>query len=181
MEKITLNDLEKIELKGKTLIFPTDTVYGLGCLYNDQEAIDKIYRFKLRPLNKPLPILVHDYLFLEKVKNGFSFLEKLKTKWPGAHTAIFEIVDDTFKLASLSQKTTAFRMPNSKVCFTLLKRFGYLATTSVNISGSKPLSNLSEIEETFGDLVDYLVTDEEIGTKVASEIVDYTHNEERLR
>ena len=181
MEKLTVSELLKKDLKGKTVIFPTDTVYGLGCLYSDKEAITKIYQMKLRPDTKPLPVLVHDYEFLKHVENGDKFKDKLIKKWPGAHTAIFKCRDDEFILPSLGKKTTAFRMPNSRVALTILGHFGYLATTSANISGSLPLLTLTDLEKAFKDKVDYLVTDEETFTGQASEIIDYTNKEAKLR
>ena len=53
-----LNNLKKEDLIGKIICFPTDTVYGVGCILGDEEALDKIYELKNRDLSKPLAILV---------------------------------------------------------------------------------------------------------------------------
>ena len=60
MEKIKIKDLNSIskeQLKGKIIVFPTDTVYGVGALYNDVEGIEKIYEMKKRDYGKLLPVL----------------------------------------------------------------------------------------------------------------------------
>ena len=53
-----LKKLNKEELRGKIICFPTDTVYGVGCLIDDEEALQKIYNLKHRDLSKPLAVLV---------------------------------------------------------------------------------------------------------------------------
>ena len=57
MEKILVNDIDKIDLKGKVIAFPTDTVYGVGCIIGDISAIHKIYDLKKRDYSKPLAVL----------------------------------------------------------------------------------------------------------------------------
>ena len=60
MEKISINNLKNIDLKGKIIAFPTDTVYGVGCKVDDIDAIKKIYEMKNRDYSKPLAILCPD-------------------------------------------------------------------------------------------------------------------------
>ena len=57
MEKILVKDIDKINLDGKVIVFPTDTVYGLGCRIDDKLAIKKIYEIKNRDYSKPLAVL----------------------------------------------------------------------------------------------------------------------------
>jgi L-threonylcarbamoyladenylate synthase len=63
-------------------------------------------------------------------------------------------------------------MPNSKVALEVLKKFGPLATTSVNISNNPPINNLEEIIEYFKDKIDYIIEDKEDVSKISSTIVD---------
>src|SRR5690554_7997407 len=95
MEKITVNDLIKIskdDLKGKVICFPTDTVYGLGALYGDREAILKIYKLKKRDLNKPIANLCSNVkqitdLGIEIPSYAYNLIDK---HWPGPLTIIFK-------------------------------------------------------------------------------------------
>jgi L-threonylcarbamoyladenylate synthase len=163
--------LSKIDIIGKVIVFPTDTVYGVGALYNDLEGIKKIYDLKHRDKTKPLACLAaytEDILPLVNINNNRS--EELMNYWPGALTLIFEKKNK--KLIDENLSTIAFRIPNSKVALKVLSHFGIMAVTSMNISGSKPLNDLKSIEENFSETIDYLVIDDEELSEVSSTIID---------
>ena len=130
-------------LNQKVIVFPTDTVYGLGAKWLDFEGIEKIYEIKKRDGRKPIAILVsHIDQILPFIEINYpNSLELLKKYWPGAVTFIFK------KKANFDYQTEtiAFRMPNSRVALTLIDHFGPLATTSVNLSGEKEINNPAEI------------------------------------
>ena len=170
MEKVTLNELLKLQkgdLKGKIVCFPTDTVYGVGAMFGDLEATNKIYKMKKRSENKPLAVLCSRVSQVEELclvnKKAKELMEKY---WPGALTIILKEKD--------SDSTLAFRMPNSKVSLKLIDHFSLLSTTSVNTSGEKEMNDYHEIESKFSDFIDYLVIDEEVFSSVASTVVDVT-------
>ncbi len=176
MEKVTVDELIKLnkeDLYGKIICFPTDTVYGVGALANDEGAIKKIYKMKNRSDNKPLPILcskvsqVEEYAYISK--KARTLMEKY---WPGALTIILNKKEGAFD--NIAEATLAFRMPNSSVSLKIIDHFSLLATTSVNTSGEKELNSLSEIEEKFSSYIDYLVIDSATFSSVASTIVDAT-------
>ena len=79
-----VDSLIKENLRGKIIVFPTDTVYGLGCLYDDIEMIDRIYRLKSRDYGKPMAVLAND---LEQIKTLVEaneiFMELAGKYWPG--------------------------------------------------------------------------------------------------
>lgn len=176
MEKVTVDELIKLnkeDLYGKIICFPTDTVYGVGALANDESAIKKIYKMKNRSDNKPLPILcskvsqVEEYAYISK--KARTLMEKY---WPGALTIILNKKEGAFD--NIAEATLAFRMPDSSVSLKIIDHFSLLATTSVNTSGEKELNSLSEIEEKFSSYIDYLVIDSATFSSVASTIVDAT-------
>ncbi len=182
MIKITVKKLLKLkkeELQTKVIVFPTDTVYGIGALYFDEVAIKKIYNLKHRDKSKPIAFLAgkkEDILPFVKINNVNS--TKYMDLWPGALTLIFEkkiptIVDQNFN-------TIAFRIPNSKVALEILNHFGIMAVTSMNISGSTPLNDLKSIEEGFSDVIDYLVIDEEKASNVSSTILDISTKDAKV-
>lgn len=176
MEKVTVDELIKLnkeDLYGKIICFPTDTVYGVGALANDESAIKKIYKMKNRSDNKPLPILcskvsqVEEYAYISK--KARTLMEKY---WPGALTIILNKKEGAFD--NIAEATLAFRMPDSSVSLKIIDHFSLLATTSVNTSGEKELNSVSEIEEKFSSYIDYLVIDSATFSSVASTIVDAT-------
>lgn len=172
MEKIKVNDfikLNKEDLKGKVICFPTDTVYGIGALFGDDEGIKKIYKMKNRPLDKPLANLCSSIeqildLGIELPSIARELIDKY---WPGALTIIFR-----YKTSKIS-----FRMPNSEIALKLLDRFSVMATTSVNESGDKELNSFEEINSQFADQIDYYITDSVELSKIASTVVDVSDND----
>lgn len=177
MERVTLNQLLKLkkeDLQGKLICFPTDTVYGVGAIATDEEACEKIYQMKNRSSRKPLPLLCSN---IEQIKEYVDEIDEavlslVKKYWPGALTIIFNKKEKAGK--HLSDKTIAFRMPNSKIALSIIDRFSPMATTSVNISGEKEINNIDEIEEKFADWIDYIVTDEAYLSNIPSTVVDAT-------
>lgn len=172
MELIAVKDLMNKDIKDKIICFPTDTVYGVGCLYNDITAIHKIYELKNRDYSKPLAILTPSSDIEQYVKNINEQTKQLMNKyWPGALTIIFEKTEKIPLLATSNMSTVGLRMPNSKVALQILKHFGLMTTTSVNISGQPAINNLQEIIDNFGDKIDYIVTDLETTSNVSSTVI----------
>ena len=177
-----LGRLSKKDLEHKVIAFPTDTVFGVGALIDDEIAIDKIFELKHRDYSKPLAILaasVEDILpYIDDVSED---VVKLMNKyWPGALTIIFNKKNNVSNKITSGFKTIAFRIPNCDISLEILKQTGPLATTSVNISGEKPLNTYEEIERYFGDKIDYIVSDNVSSSNVSSTIIDVTTNEIKI-
>lgn len=164
--------IPKSHLKGKVIVFPTDTVYGLAAIYDDQLAIQKIYHLKERDAGKPLAILISDF---EQVKdivkiNNEQTSDLMKKYWPGPLTLIFEKKEEF----NYPFKTIGFRIPNSQIALKILNHLGGLATTSVNYSGEEPINDIYEIEKKFANKIDYIITDQETFSKTSSTVLDVT-------
>jgi len=177
MEKVTLKELlclEKEDLKGKIICFPTDTVYGVAAIASDKEAVEKIYKMKNRSERKPLALLCSNIKqieeYVEVIDEAVLFL--MKKYWPGALTIIFK--KKPGKGDYFSKDTVAFRMPNSKIALAIIDHFSVMATTSVNLSGEIEMNNIDEIVEKFADWIDYIVTDEAYLSNVPSTVLDAT-------
>ena len=149
----TFNNVNKLTLKGKIIAFPTDTVYGIGALIDDEVAIKKIYNLKKRNLNKPLAVLaasIDDILpYVEEIRPNVKIL--MEKYWPGALTIIFK------KSAKTSPSVTCG-----------------LHTIGFRISGQPPLNDYHEIEKEFGDEIDYLFEKEVKSSNVSSTVIDCT-------
>jgi len=131
----------KVIKSGKILICPTDTVYGLICRAGDKKAIEKIYKIKKRPKNKPLPVFVNTIVMAKAMamidKNQEKFLKKI---WPGKTTVIFN---------SRKSGTIGIRIPDHKFVLNLVKHTGPLMETSANISGMPPTTKIEEVLKYF--------------------------------
>ena len=180
MEELSLKEflnLGKKDLKGKVVVFPTDTIYGIGALIDDYDGIKKIFDLKQRPYNQPLANLCFSIEQVKQyvVKIPNSVKEILAVDWPGALTVIFKKKPELE--LPFNKETVSFRMPLSIVALKILKNFGPLATTSINIHGTKELNDLASIKEAFGLQIDYIITDKEIFSSVPSTVIDATGEE----
>ncbi len=125
---------------GGLIVYPTDTIYGLGCDPYNKKSVEKIFRIKKRLLNKALPILASDIRHVEKIM----FLDDLGRKladsfWPGPLTIIGILKDnDIPKLITAGRQTVGMRIPNNIETLNLLKYCNFLVGTSANISNENP-------------------------------------------
>ncbi len=175
MELVTLDELLKKDINGKIICFPTDTVYGIGAKINDLKAIEKIYQMKHRDDKKPLAILCPSPNIDEYVDDISPIASELINKyWPGALTLIFKRGKAISKKVTRGLDTVGLRMPNSFIALQILKKFGLMATTSVNISGSNALNDITSITNQFANFIDYIVKDEATFSSVSSTVVDVT-------
>ncbi len=140
--------------KGKILVFPTDTVYGLIADAASRKAVDKIFAVKKRPAAKPLPIFVKDLKMAKKFAEINQQQEKfLKSVWPGKITAVLKrkiCQSGALKLYGVNEKTIALRIPDHNFTFFLIKRVNRpLIGTSANISGRPAGTRINEIIKQF--------------------------------
>lgn len=161
MEKIKIN-LKKISRKeidfiveylkkGKVIIYPTDTIYGLGCLADNAKAIKKIYKIKKRGAKKPLLVLVDSLKMADKYCKIDKEQEKfLKSAWPGPVTVILEHKNKLPKVLTSVKKTLAVRLPKNDFLIKIIKRIKVpLVSTSVNISREKNLVRVDDVDKYF--------------------------------
>ena len=121
---------------GGVVIFPTDTVYGIGCNPYDKNAIDRIFKIKKRDKTKQLPILGYSKQILKQIVEFDEIANKITDKfWPGRLTLVLPLKDAKLQKLSGSTKTIAVRVPNNKCALTLLKECKLIIGTSANISG----------------------------------------------
>ena len=162
--------------RGDVIIFPTDTVYGIGAKINDLQALEKIYEIKNRPKEKRLAVLcagVNDmkeivYLTPDAMKLIEHFM-------PGALTIILKSKEEVRN--DFIFETVAVRIPNHELALRILKENGAMATTSVNISGSKPMNNYIDIVKEFNNDVLCVYPNTETPSKISSTIVDLSGEE----
>lgn len=162
---------------GGTIIFPTDTVYGLACNAFHPAAIARIYKLKGRSYSKPLPILLNDasqlpFVATEVLEEARKLIE---IHWPGALTLVFKTAPLALH-AARGKSTIAVRVPDHPFARQILSAAQLpLATTSVNISGRKAVVSGEEAKKVFQGKVDVIIDGGPCDIGHESTVLDVTH------
>jgi len=136
---------QQIVKKGGIVIFPTDTVYGIGCDPYNKKSVKKIYDLKSRDFSKPFPILVDSKETAKKIAIFDETSDKISEKfWPGPLTVILKLTDDKLKESLNLEEKIALRVPDNKCILKLLEKCNFLVGTSANISNQDSSSDPDE-------------------------------------
>ncbi len=165
----------------KTLLYPTDTVWGIGCDATSREAVAKVFEIKQRSESKSLVILVDSFEMLKKYipKVPKAVLELL-SKTTNPTTIIYDNPVGLAKNVVATDNTVAIRIVQHEFCKQLIHLFGKpMVSTSANISGKPTPNSFKEIEQSILDSVDYVVNlqREEVNEK-SSTILKVSENGE---
>jgi tRNA threonylcarbamoyl adenosine modification protein (Sua5/YciO/YrdC/YwlC family) len=155
---------------GKVIVFPTETVYGLGALYRYPKAVDQIYEIKGRDRSKPLSFHLANFVFLQslKLKNQRALWKLVKKFWPGPLTVIAQ--DE-------KGDTHGFRMPNHTTARLLIELCGDpLFATSANASGSPSPVTADEARAQLEGKVELLIDAGPCEVAKDSTVVDLTES-----
>ena len=162
---------------GGIVIFPTDTVYGIGCDPYNEDAIERIYELKNRDSTKPLPILGYSKRFLENIVEFDETTNRIAEKfWPGRLTIVLPLKDNRLQKLSRGTNTLAVRVPNNKCVLAFLKKCELIVGTSANISGKEPFTDPQNIENEFMDC-DIFLNDGIIHSSGASTVIKIENGE----
>lgn len=164
--------VEKL-LEGKIIAFPTDTVYGLACIFDNEKAIQKIKTIKGRDENKPLPMMVDHYDKLKGIAKINKNEEQLfKALTPGALTLILNKEDELPEYVNNGLDTIGVRIPNDKFILEVIHNLNKpLLVTSANRSNQPTGTTLMEVLTQIPDEIDYVV-EGECTSLISSTIVD---------
>ncbi len=149
----------KILNQKKLLLYPTDTVWGIGCDATSEEAVAKVFEIKQRSESKSLVILVDSFEMLKKYipKVPKAVLELL-SKTTNPTTIIYDNPVGLAENVVAADNTVAIRVVQHEFCRELIHLFGKpIVSTSANISGNPTPKSFDEIEKTILDRVDYVV------------------------
>lgn len=127
---------------GGVIVFPTDTVYGIGCDPYNENAVKKIYEIKSRDKIKSLPVLAYSIDIVKQIVMMDKLTEKMVEKyWPGPLTLILKLKDQKLKKSLNLEEKIAIRIPNSECTLKLLKECNLLVGTSANVSGDSSFTD----------------------------------------
>ncbi|MCF0170911.1 MAG: threonylcarbamoyl-AMP synthase [Fusobacterium varium] len=181
------NKIGKLLKEGNLIIYPTDTVYGVGGIIESDESIAKIYKAKERSFKSPLIVLVSDVSKIEKIayieeKNREKIEKLIKEFWPGGLTIILNKKDNVPDIMVSGGKTVGVRMPNLDTTLKIIEAAGgLLPTTSANISGETTPRSYDELSEEFKERVEILVDGGRCPIGNASTIIDMSDKPKILR
>lgn len=169
-----LDESAKIIRNGGIVVFPTETVYGIGANGFDAEAVKQIYEVKQRPLSKPINLLVSNIDMIKQVAKDITEVEYalIEKFFPGPLTIILKKKDIVPDVVTANGDTVGVRMPANDIALKLIEKAGVpLATPSANISGKPSGINLDDIMKDFKGKVDYFIDDGPSKIGLASTIV----------
>jgi L-threonylcarbamoyladenylate synthase len=172
------------------IIFPTDTVYGIGAALSSQGGIRRLYQIKMRPLNQPTALLcLPQCTFIEQVCSDKSQRNEYQTLinhfWPGPLTIIFPLDSGLTKsgllrIVSAGRGSIGVRCPDHPLVLELLEALAEpLVATSANRSGEAAPMKLGEVDEDIQHEADLIIPGA-VASGIASTVLDTTHTPWRI-
>ncbi|NGM60452.1 threonylcarbamoyl-AMP synthase [Sphingobacterium sp. SGG-5] len=168
--------------KGGVIIYPTDTIYGIGCDITNQKAIERVCQIRgLKPEKANLSFICYDLTDISQYTKPFdtTVFRVLKKALPGPFTFIFNASGQVPKLLSSKKKTVGIRVPDNAIIRELVKQLGHpIVTTSIHDDDEiiEYSTDPELIYEKYQEKVD-LVIDGGYGDNIPSTIVDLTNGE----
>ncbi|MAJ13194.1 MAG: threonylcarbamoyl-AMP synthase [Flavobacteriales bacterium] len=157
MKKEIENALEILS-EGGIILYPSDTIWGIGCDATNDKAVKKIYELKKRAKSKALIILIAEYANMYKLldqvsPNAYRYMHESKPT-----TVIFDNIKNISNHVLAKDGSAAVRLVKDKFCENLILKLGQpLVSTSANLSGGKNPKNFNDISIELRDNVDYIV------------------------
>lgn len=183
MSDFELNKAVGILLSGGVVVFPTDTVWGMGCRADNLESIERLFSIRRRPPTQAAPILVSS---IDQAREYFlptnAITEKLMNRyWPGGLTIVYHAREEKIpSLARGNQKTIGLRMPNSQKLIKIISDLGVpILGPSANFHNAPTPTNFNHLDPQLLKLVDYMIPGE-CGGNQASTVVDATGSPVRI-
>ena len=154
-----LSDAADVLLKGGVVIYPTDTIWGLGCDATNAAAIEKLCRIKRRDPNKSMLILCSDFgQVAEYVEHFDSRVVDYLSQMGTPTTLVYPRAKNLPKSLLAPDGSIGIRVPQSDFCISLIKAFGKpIVSTSANFAGCEPPIDYSRLDAMLIETVDYLV------------------------
>jgi len=167
-----INNALKVLKQGGLILYPTDTVWGIGCDATNEDAVKKIFKLKQRSDSKALICLVADDRMLKKyIKDIPDAAFDIMDIEDNPITIIYDNPQNLAQNLIAEDNTIAIRIPDHEFCFQLVRKFNCaIVSTSANISGQPTPKSFKEIHEDILKGVDYVVNLqlEKICTKASS-------------
>ncbi len=169
--------------RGGVIVYPTDTLYGLGVDIFNRKALNKLYTLKERDFRLPISLMVHS---INQIEELYADISPQVRKWlsaimPGKITAIlpsriktFSPLNDYFTTTDSGKQKVGFRIPDLPVCHELTEAFANpISSTSANLSGRANALTIPEVISYFGNKLDLILDAGKMCDKSGSTIIDF--------
>ena len=161
-------------LSGQIIIMPTETVYGLCCIANNDNAIKKIYQIKKRDFTKPLTVLVYS---IDQIKEFAILVNEALHDLEIGNTVILKTKQNNLsKLVFGDQNPDSIgvRKPNNNIIINLLSQINQpIVATSVNLSGQQPLVKIDNLDKQMSQHIDLIIEGDKICSGKPSSVINY--------
>ncbi|HEX7661431.1 MAG TPA: L-threonylcarbamoyladenylate synthase [Pseudonocardiaceae bacterium] len=166
----------------RLVVFPTDTVYGIGCDAFSSEGVNALFEAKARGRHLPLSVLVGSWDTVHGLVRSVPRMAQdlIEAFWPGGLSIVLPQAPSLAWDLGDTRGTVSVRMPLHPVALELLREVGPIAQSSANRSGSMPATTVADAQIQLGESVTVYLDGGPAGAAVPSTIVDLTSNTPRL-
>lgn len=165
---------------GGVILYPTDTIYGLGCNAFNAQAVERVYAIKKRPYNQPVLVLIGSLIRLEDLVDEITLKAQrlLNVFWPGPVTFVFRAKSSVHNCILSEDGKIGIRLPKHELCRRLCDLSDVpVLSTSANISGMPQTGNIDILKNIFAKEVDLLIDSGNCASITVSTIVDVSGTE----
>lgn len=175
-----MNEICDVIQKGGIVAFPTETVYGVGIHFDDEEALDRLMEAKNRDYSKAITLMVADKADISQYAYISPQAQKMIDQFmPGMITLIFKKKESVRDSMTNGKSTIGIRIPDSEFVLSLLKKVGPMLVTSANLSQHSNTTSTQEVLNQLDGRID-LVVDGKTSDNIASTVVDVSQNEIKI-
>jgi len=174
-EKEKIEEVAEILEKGGVVIFPTDTVYGIGAGIDKSKSLEEIYKIKGRKKEKPLILFIPYKKDLKKFVSRVPFRARkiIRELWPGAITLVFQASEEVKPPVRDERGTVGIRIPAHPLPLAILRAANFpLATTSANMAGESSARAIAEIPHRVISKADLVVDGGQVPIGKPSTVLD---------
>lgn len=162
---------------GGIVAFPTETFYGLGVKFDIEDSLRRLYEFKKRPEDKPMPLIIGDRKSLSMIAGDVNEIaESLMDKfWPGPLTLLLKAKEGLSPYLTADTGMVAVRIPGESIALYLAREAGFpITATSANLSGMPPAEDADAVIKYFGEEIDIVIDGGRTAGGLPSTIADAT-------
>lgn len=175
-----MNEICDVIQKGGIVAFPTETVYGVGIHFNDEEALERLMEAKNRDYSKAITLMVADKADISQYAYISPQAQKMIDQFmPGMITLIFKKKESVHDSMTNGKSTIGIRIPDSEFVLSLLKMVGPMLVTSANLSQHSNTTSTQEVLNQLDGRID-LVVDGKTSDNIASTVVDVSQDEIKI-
>ena len=175
-----MNEICDVIQKGGIVAFPTETVYGVGIHFNDEEALERLMEAKNRDYSKAITLMVADKADISQYAYISPQAQKMIDQFmPGMITLIFKKKKSVHDSMTNGKSTIGIRIPDSEFVLSLLKKVGPMLVTSANLSQHSNTTSTQEVLNQLDGRID-LVVDGKTSDNIASTVVDVSQDEIKI-